>query len=115
MQRNLCAYLQDVLDGADAIKRFATGCSFEEFSTNDVINSAIRYKFEIIGESLKQASRLFPEEIAELPDAKAAIQQRDRIAHGYFSIDPKVLWNSLHEDLPKLVDQVKKLKAIHCE
>jgi uncharacterized protein with HEPN domain len=115
MQRDLCAYLQDVLDGAAAIMRFTENTNLEEFSTNDVINSAVRYKFEIIGEALKQASRLFPVEIASVPDAKGVIQQRDRIAHGYFSIDPKVLLDSIRQDLPRLVDQVLRLKQTYCK
>ena len=115
MRRDLCAYLQDVLDAADAITLFTSGIRFENFASLDLTLSGVKYKFEVIGEGLKQASRYFPAELDAVPEAKAAIQLRDRIAHAYFSIDPRVLWDTINEDLPLLVEQIERLKTAHCK
>lgn len=45
--------LQDMLDAATAIQRFAKGRSFQEFEGDDLLQSAIERKFEIIGEAMR--------------------------------------------------------------
>ncbi len=115
MRRDLCAYLQDVLDAADAISAFTNGLTFEAFAAVDLTLSGVKYKLEVIGEGLKQASRYFPAALDTVAEAKSAIQLRDRIAHGYFSIDPRVLWDTIREDLPLLIEQIEHLKAANCK
>jgi len=114
MQRDLCAYLQDILDAADSIQLFVGGLSFETFDQVDLILSAVERKFEIIGEALNQASKYFPASVDSVPELKGIIGQRNRIAHGYFAVDPIILWKSIEEDLPKLIKEVERLKAVSC-
>lgn len=114
MQRNLCAYLQDVLDAAAAIHTFTTGLACEAFESADLVRSAVERKFEIIGEALRQASLFFPGSVDSVPDLKDAVGQRNRIAHGYFDVDAKVLWDTIQNDLGILVKEVERLKSIHC-
>ena len=114
MRRDLCAYLQDVLDAAESILIFTDGISYETFESLDLTLSGVKYKLEVIGEGLKQASRYFPSLLDSVSEAKFAIQLRDRIAHGYFSIDPQVLWATIKDDLPLLIEQIERLKSISC-
>jgi uncharacterized protein with HEPN domain len=114
MQRNLCAYLQDVLGAAAAIDTFTKDISCEAFESDDLVRSAVERKFEIIGEALRQASQYFPGSVDSVPDLKDAVGQRNRIAHGYFDVDAKVLWNTIKNDLGILVNEVERLKSIHC-
>ncbi len=115
MQRDLCAYLQDVLDGADAISIFTGGLDFESFASLDLMMSGVKYKLEVIGEALKQASKYFPASLDSVSEAKFAIHLRDRIAHGYFSVDPLILWATIKDDLPLLIEQIERLKAANCK
>jgi uncharacterized protein with HEPN domain len=114
MHRDLCAYLQDVLDASESISTFTIGVNYETFRSTDIILSAVTQKLEVTGEALKQASRYFPGPIESLPEAMSAIKMRDRLAHGYFFINPSVLWDTIKEDLPKLVEEVRRLKSQHC-
>ena len=34
---------------------------------------------------------------------------RNRVVHIYFDVDPDILWDTVHTDLPKLVDPLKRL------
>jgi uncharacterized protein with HEPN domain len=85
MQRSLCAYLQDILDAAQAIHEFSDGMQMESFGADDLVRSAVERKFEIIGEALRQASQFFPGSIDSVPDLRDAVNQRNRIAHGISS------------------------------
>jgi uncharacterized protein with HEPN domain len=113
MQRSLCAYLQDVLDAAQAIHDFSDGLEMHSFGASDLFRSAVERKFEVIGEALRQASQFFPGSVDSVPDLKDAVNQRNRIAHGYFDIDPGVLWTTKENDLAPLVAEVERLKEIN--
>jgi uncharacterized protein with HEPN domain len=115
MQRKLCAYLEDILDAAEAIEVFTAGLTFAEFEADDLIRSAVERKFEIIGEALKQAATSFPGSVASVPDLKEVIGQRHWIAHGYFSLDPIILWRSKIDDLPLLVEEIRRLVSLNCK
>lgn len=49
MRRSLCAYLQDILDAAKAIRDFSDGLELHSFGADDLVRSAVERKFEIIG------------------------------------------------------------------
>jgi len=38
---------------------------------------------------------------------------RNVLAHEYFGINEKIIWNTVQEDLPPLVQQLKSLLAKH--
>jgi len=114
MHRDVCAYLQDVLDAAESISNFTAGLNYEAFESTDLVLSAVTQKFEVIGEAMKQASRYFPGSLDSIPDASPAINMRDRLAHGYFYIVPSILWDTMQNDLPRLVQQVERMKVERC-
>lgn len=60
---------------------------------------------EIVGEAAKQVS---PELRAEYPNVPwaAAARMRDRLVHHYFDIDLDVLWATINDDLPRLLQEL---------
>lgn len=93
----------------DNIDRFVGGLMFESYESSILLQSAVERQFEIIGEAMKQAEALYPGSLVSLPKVRLAIGLRDRLAHGYFSIDPIVPWNAITEELPQLREAVRKL------
>jgi uncharacterized protein with HEPN domain len=65
---------------------------------------------EIIGEA---AGRVTPETRAQLPNLPWAdiVAMRNRLIHGYDSVDPDILWTTIKEDLPHLLNAVNRLLA----
>jgi uncharacterized protein with HEPN domain len=109
MQRELDAYLNDILKAIDFIETFIAGSNFESYEGNALLQAAVERKFEIIGEAMKQAESLYPGSLASLPKARLAMGLRDRLAHGYFAIDPIVPWDAISRELPALKEAVKML------
>lgn len=114
MRRSLCAYLQDIIDAAEAIHLFVNDLQLETFESADLVRSAVERKFEIIGEALRQVSHHFPGCVDSVPDLRDAIHQRNHIAHAYFDIDAQMLWNTISGDLPLLEEEIQRIKNIHC-
>lgn len=107
MERDL-GYLADILKAARKIERFAAGMSFEQFSGDDVIQSAIMYQFEIVGEAARRVSTAFVVDHPELPWSKM-VSMRNRLIHAYDDVDLHVLWNAVCISIPQLIRLVEPL------
>lgn len=69
---------------------------------------AIELDLIIIGE----AANAIPEEVQEAHSEIAwhlMRGMRNRLIHTYFSVSPKILWDTIHQDLPPLDDTLVKL------
>lgn len=107
-ERDLHLYLADILDSGSAIMEFVKGLSFEEFCNDRKTYSAVIREFEIIGE----ASGKIPDELkigysdVEWQDIK---DFRNLLIHEYFGVDLEIVWKIIQDDLPVLMDTVKKI------
>ena len=65
-------------------------------------------EFEIIGEAVGKLSEQLKGEYPEIPwqDIK---DFRNLLAHEYFGVDLEIVWNTIHNDLPILLDAVQKI------
>ena len=83
--------------------------SFEEYLNNIIVMKAIKMDLLNIGENANQLSE---ESKAQLNarDLRGAIDFRNQIAHGYVTVEETILWETVHSDLPRFIDSIKKLK-----
>ena len=68
MQRDPRAFLWDVRESALAIQAFTAGMDVAAFAANEMAQSAVERKFEIIGEALNQLAKLDVTLAARIPD-----------------------------------------------
>lgn len=68
---------------------------------------------EIIGEASHQIEKRFPEFSQAHPGIpfSLAYQMRNAVAHGYFTVDYEVVWNTVRNDLRGFAEQVGQLKS----
>ena len=79
-----------------------------DLDTDRVFNLALTRLLEIIGE----AANRVPEEIqSKYPDLPwlQMIGVRNRLIHGYDSVDFDILWAIISNDLPILIGQLEKI------
>jgi uncharacterized protein with HEPN domain len=102
--------IQDILISASEIKQRTNGITFEEFKSNSTIAKAVCYDFLIIGE----AAINIPLEIqSRYPDIPWRVMgdMRNVMAHEYFQVALKIVWNTIDNNLPSLVLQLQELMA----
>ena len=58
-------------------------------------------EFEIIGEATKNLSQEFKERFNDI-EWRDIVDFRNLLIHEYFGVDIDIVWNTIHEDLPKL-------------
>ncbi len=111
MKPTLKKRLLDALEACHAIQDFVAGRTFTEYERNLMLRSAVERQFEIIGEALNQAEIEHPELATLIPDLRRIIGLRNRIIHGYDSVDDQLLWQVVHTHVPLLAQQLEQSLA----
>ena len=102
MVREARVLLWDAQAAASAIMRFVTGRSLQDYAADLLLRSAIERQCEIVGEPLRQLERHAPDIAARIPQARQAVAFRNRLAHGYATLDDAVVWQVAIEEMPRL-------------
>jgi len=109
VSRDWLLYLDDLIDSAEKIERFLRGRSFDTFGADEMLFDAVLFNLEVIGEAVK---KLPGDAKASVPDGDwtGPARMRDLIAHHYFAVDPRIVWEaaSLHE--PKILGHAMQLR-----
>lgn len=109
MQRDPRAFLWDVREAARAIQHFTAGMDAGAYAANEMAQSAVERKFEIIGEALNQLAKLEPALAARIPDLPQIIAFRNQLIHGYATVNVTTVWNVVQNALPGLLNAVQGL------
>lgn len=101
-------YLRDILDAYDKIQRFIAGVSFDMFEHDDEKVYAVMLALEIIGEAAKQIPAHARQRYPQLP-WRAIAGMRDKIAHQYFGLNRRLLWQTAQSDVPLLQATIRQM------
>lgn len=111
MQPKVLKYLLDiesVISEIEIIKE-RLGNDFKVFTKDVIMQRAIERELEIIGEAVRKIIELRPD--IEISSSKKVIGLRNIISHAYDSIEPELIWGIIQRDIPKLSDEIQKLKS----
>ena len=100
--------VRDILDAIAEIQKFTHGMDFESFKEDDKSIRAVEMNFIIIGEVASQIPEEIEEKYTTIPWSLMRAM-RNRIVHVYFKIDEKLMWDTIQNDLPPLIPELKKL------
>ncbi len=108
MQRDK-EYLLDILEAAKLALAYVDKKSKEEFFNDTQCQDAVIRRLEIIGEAA--ARRISEEMRAAYPDLPWSdmIGMRNVIIHEYDDVDLVIVWETVHNDLPPLIDALEKI------
>jgi uncharacterized protein with HEPN domain len=100
--------IEDILDAIAEIQSFSAGMTVEQFKTDAKTLKAVAADLMIIGE----AANHIPDDVQDAHNEVPWVlmrAMRNRMVHVYFDVDPDILWDTVHNDLPKLIDPLKRL------
>jgi len=102
------ARLLDILLAARKIREYTTALSRDDFERNELVQSAVMRWLTVIGEAARNVSPECQAAHADIPwsDMKGL---RHHLVHEYFRIQLPVVWDTIQNDLPKLVAQIEPL------
>jgi uncharacterized protein with HEPN domain len=102
------AYLLDILIAARKALQFLEGMTWEEFERSELHQNAVMRPLEIIGEAARRVSQQTRDAHPEIP-WEEMIGMRNRLIHEYFRINLRTVWDTVHNDLPRLITLIEPL------
>ena len=107
MQRDVLL-LTEMIDAAEQAQQLASGVTVSQLETDRQRRDALLWNFTVLGEAAGQVSN---EVKARFPGIawQQPARLRNRIVHGYWSIDLDVLHTTATEQLPAFIGDLHKV------
>jgi len=100
--------ITDILEAAEDSLEITQEMDYETFCQDKKTLKAVLYNLAVIGE----AARKLPEEVtARYPAVpwREMGDMRNVVIHEYFGIDTKILWETIQNELPPLVNRLNEI------
>jgi uncharacterized protein with HEPN domain len=107
MRRDL-EHVQDMVDAAQLTLSYVRDATLESFRHDTLCQDAVIRRIELIGEAARRVSDQTRSAHPEVPWA-VMIAMRNLMIHDYDDVDMDIVWDTVQQDLPDLVDQLTRL------
>lgn len=107
MQPDAKAALFDMQHAAIGIGLFVAGKTYEDFTSDLMLRSAVERQFEIIGEAMTRLRKIGPELLQMFTEHEGIIGFRNVLIHGYDAVNSEITWRIIQDKLPILVRELE--------
>jgi uncharacterized protein with HEPN domain len=109
MDEYIKKHLVDILNATIEVESFFadTPKLFQNFQNDMLRQRAVERNVEIMGEAINRILKVDP--MFELPKAKAIVNTRNRVIHGYDSVTTEFLWSLIINHIPALKKDIEEL------
>jgi uncharacterized protein with HEPN domain len=101
--------LFDAIAAIDATLSFVSGIAFDQYRLDLMRRSAVERQLEILGEACAKLAREDAVLIDRVPGCRLAIGLRNRIIHGYDTVDDEIVFDTVTHDLAAMRAELSKL------
>ena len=107
-ESRVLSYLADMLEHARLAVEFTAGSDRTAFDSDRQKQFAVVRALEVVGEAAKMVP-LETRALAPNIPWKQITAMRDKLIHHYFGVDIEIVWTSVREDVPQLVNELTEL------
>ena len=100
--------LHHILDAIAKLEKYLKDFDFQKFQSDELTIDAVVRNVEIIGEAITCLDGGLKAKYPKI-EWQFATAMRNRLIHGYFDVDAKIVWNTTQNDLPRLKAEVKEI------
>ncbi len=101
-------YLQHILESIGKIEIYLQNVDYAKFQNNSMLIDAVVRNVEVIGEAANNLTREFRSNTTQI-EWRKIIATRNRIIHGYATVDLEIIWNITQNDLGNLKTEIEKI------
>ncbi len=78
------------------------------YDRDEVLRLALTHLVQTVGEASRHVSQKFCDEHPQIP-WRAVVGMRHRVVHDYMNVDDDILWDTVTNELPTLIDELEKM------
>ncbi len=108
MRRVVKLYIKDIINYMERAEEYIKGLTYKQFLDDKKTCDVVIRCIEVIGE----ASKSIPDEVRDkyhsIPWRDMA-GMRDKVIHGYFTVNFEIVWKTVKEEIPKLKPLIRKV------
>lgn len=110
MRRELLL-IGEMIDAAEQVQRLVQGVDLEDLGLDRQRRDALLWNFTVMGEAASQLADEVKTRFPDIPWAQPS-KLRNRVIHGYWSIDIEILHTTAEDQLPDFVNQLRHALAV---
>jgi len=103
-------FLAPLEDPAEAALEFTDRHNAESFAGDRLVGYAVVRAIQLIGQAARGVSEELQAAHAEIP-WREIIGMRNVVVHDYADVDPALVWKTVREDLPGLIERLNAILA----
>jgi uncharacterized protein with HEPN domain len=96
-----------MLEAAELAVQFCEGRTSGDLDSDPMLVLALVKSVEIVGEAAAKIGKPTRDLIPNIP-WQAIVDMRHRLVHAYYDINHTILWLTIQEDLPPLIQQLQQ-------
>jgi uncharacterized protein with HEPN domain len=101
-ERDWQLYVEDIRIAASKIVAYANGLDLDGFVADERTYDAVLRNIEVIGEAASHVPEAVRDRFPQVP-WRVLTATRNRLIHGYLTIDDDILWNIVEVEIPALL------------
>lgn len=102
-------YLRHIEEAIGRIRRYLDGKTENDFMMDSLIQDAVIRNLEIIGEAVSKLEPDLKEQYKHVPWGEIA-GMRNRLIHGYFAVNLRIVWDTIEKILPEFLARVEGIR-----
>lgn len=108
MKKDPLIFIEHIVESIELLGKYLAHVSKERFLKSAQLQDAVIRRVEIIGEAVKNISKLVKDNYPEIPWRQISAM-RNILIHEYFAVNLDIAWDTVKIDMPKLKRQLQKL------
>ena len=100
--------IRHILDAITKIRIYTAGMSLEAFSANDLVVDVVLRNFMVIGEAARYILTHVTTAYSQIP-WRLMQDMRNVVVHDYPNVSLQVVWETIQNDLPLLLEPLRHL------
>jgi uncharacterized protein with HEPN domain len=110
-RRTALDWFSDIVEWGNRPDKHLAGVNWESFLHSPLLQDATSKCAEAVGEAAGQLLEIDPDLDTAYPDLqlRLAYMSRNKLSHGYHTIDTAILWATVSEAIPRTVAAARKV------
>jgi uncharacterized protein with HEPN domain len=101
-------FVAQMVEAAEAALEFSDGYTAESFVTDRLVGYAVVRAIQLLGQAARSVSSELQAAHPEIP-WREMIGMRNVVVHDYADVDLSLVWKTVREDLPGLIERLNAI------